>query len=321
MPAEAIDVLLAVGICWLAWRLLADRDLVRSAIAFIAFGLLLALAWVRLDAPDLALAEAAIGAGVTGVLFLDAAGALRRGKPSLARGPRPARRRLAALGSVAGALAAAGVAIALADLPDDAPALTDEVTERLPETSVTNPVTGVLLSLRAWDTLLEVAVLLVGAAGVLALRGEWNVRMIARRRPDPLLVAFGRLAAPALLLISGYLVWLGGTDPGGAFQGGALLGAMVLILALAGAADPASLGGIWQRLALVVGTGVFVAASLATTVAGPGPLGWPHAIAYETILAIETAIALSVGASLGALVLVAKPPRLSEEAPDLPEEA
>jgi multisubunit Na+/H+ antiporter MnhB subunit len=321
MPAEAIDVVLALGVCWLAWRLLADRDLVRSAILFIAFGLLLALAWVRLDAPDLALAEAAIGAGVTGVLFLDAAGALRRGKPDRARGQRPARRRLAVLGWIAGALTAAGVAIALIDIPADAPGLTDEVTERLPETTVTNPVTGVLLSLRAWDTLLEVAVLLVGAAGVLALRGEWSVRMIARRRPDPLLAAFGRVAAPVVLLISGYLVWLGGTDPGGAFQGGALLGAMVLILALAGVADPARLGGVWQRLALVVGTGAFVAAALVTTAAGPAPIGWPHAIAYETILAIETAVALSVGASLGALVLVAKPPRLSEEAPDVEEEA
>ena len=41
---------------------------------FIAFGLLMALAWVRLDATDIALAEAAIGAGITGALLLDAAG-------------------------------------------------------------------------------------------------------------------------------------------------------------------------------------------------------------------------------------------------------
>jgi energy-converting hydrogenase B subunit D len=44
---------------------------------FIVFGLLMALAWARLDAPDIALAEAAIGAGLTGALLLDALGALR----------------------------------------------------------------------------------------------------------------------------------------------------------------------------------------------------------------------------------------------------
>jgi multisubunit Na+/H+ antiporter MnhB subunit len=313
VPAEALDVLIGLALCWLAWRTLADRDLVRSAILFIAFGLLLALAWVRLEAPDLALAEAAIGAGVTGVLFLDAAGALRRGQPHQARGPRPGRRRLAWLGTLAGVVAAAGVAVAALDLPGDGPGLADAVAERLEETSVANPVTGVLLALRAWDTLLEVAVLLVGAAAVLVLRGEWEVRMIARRRPDPLLSAFARLAAPVVLLVSGYLLWLGGSAPGGAFQAGALLGALGLVLALGGAADPAAVPGFWQRCALALGTAFFVGVALATTVAGPGPIGWPAAVAYETILAIETAIAISVGAALGALVLVAKPPRRGEE--------
>jgi uncharacterized MnhB-related membrane protein len=42
------------------------------------FGLLMALTWVRLDAPDIALAEAAIGAGLTGALLLDTIGYLRR---------------------------------------------------------------------------------------------------------------------------------------------------------------------------------------------------------------------------------------------------
>ncbi len=39
---------------------------------FVAWGLTLSLVWVRVGAPDLALAEAALGAGVTGALFLNA---------------------------------------------------------------------------------------------------------------------------------------------------------------------------------------------------------------------------------------------------------
>lgn len=57
---------------WLAWRALASPDLFRGIVLFITFGLLMALAWVRLDAPDIALAEAAIGAGLTGALLLAA---------------------------------------------------------------------------------------------------------------------------------------------------------------------------------------------------------------------------------------------------------
>lgn len=71
------DSVLALAIVWSAWRALALRDLTRAVIMFIVFGLLMALAWARLDAPDIALAEAAIGAGLTGALLLDAVGFLR----------------------------------------------------------------------------------------------------------------------------------------------------------------------------------------------------------------------------------------------------
>lgn len=67
-----LDILLALMLLWLAWRLLATAELFKAIVLFIAFGLLMALAWVRLEAPDLALAEAAIGAGLTGALFLSA---------------------------------------------------------------------------------------------------------------------------------------------------------------------------------------------------------------------------------------------------------
>jgi energy-converting hydrogenase B subunit D len=53
--------------------------LFRSAVLFIVFGLVLSLAWVRLDAFDIALAEAAIGAGLLGVLIVGAASQFERG--------------------------------------------------------------------------------------------------------------------------------------------------------------------------------------------------------------------------------------------------
>ena len=68
----AFDGVLGFALLWLAWRALASPDLFKAIVLFIAFGLLMALSWARLDAPDVALAEAAIGAGLTGALLLTA---------------------------------------------------------------------------------------------------------------------------------------------------------------------------------------------------------------------------------------------------------
>jgi len=75
--ALAFDLLLIAALLWSAARALIVADVFRAVVLFIVFGLLMALAWARLGAPDIALAEAAIGAGLTGALLLDAVGHLR----------------------------------------------------------------------------------------------------------------------------------------------------------------------------------------------------------------------------------------------------
>lgn len=72
-----LDILLVATLAVLAWRTLSAADLMQAAVLFITFGLTMALAWARLAAPDLALAEAAVGAGLTGVLLVHAARTLR----------------------------------------------------------------------------------------------------------------------------------------------------------------------------------------------------------------------------------------------------
>ncbi len=72
------DYLLAVLILWLGWRALTSQSLFQAIVLFVAFGLSMALAWVRLDAPDVALAEIAVSAGLTGALLLAAFGGVRR---------------------------------------------------------------------------------------------------------------------------------------------------------------------------------------------------------------------------------------------------
>ncbi len=75
------DLVMAVLLLGLSWRLMRCRDLFTAVVLFIAFGLVMALVWVRLNAPDVALAEAAIGAGVTGALLLTALARLEHHGP------------------------------------------------------------------------------------------------------------------------------------------------------------------------------------------------------------------------------------------------
>lgn len=72
MVGTSLDLALAAVLIWIAWRAGATAELFNAVILFIVFGLLMTLAWVRLNAPDIALAEAAIGTGLTGILMLDA---------------------------------------------------------------------------------------------------------------------------------------------------------------------------------------------------------------------------------------------------------
>ena len=93
MTGWLFDALLAVALPVLAWQTLATRDLFKAVVLFICFGLLVSLSWVRLDAPDIALAEAAIGAGVTGApasRVRSRPWAPRRGRPRAGPVPRRA---------------------------------------------------------------------------------------------------------------------------------------------------------------------------------------------------------------------------------------
>jgi uncharacterized MnhB-related membrane protein len=72
----ALDLSLCGSLVWLATQTILTRSLFKAIVMYIAFGLLMALVWARLEAPDVALAEAAIGVGLTGALLLTTMAAL-----------------------------------------------------------------------------------------------------------------------------------------------------------------------------------------------------------------------------------------------------
>jgi uncharacterized MnhB-related membrane protein len=121
---------LVLGIA--AWTI-AARSCFSAVVGYIANGLFLALLWVRLSAVDVALTEAAIASGVTGVLLIGAVARLQAMEATaLAERSGQAQRILA--GAVCG-WATLAIAAAVLSLPDPAPTLAPSAAENLPKTA------------------------------------------------------------------------------------------------------------------------------------------------------------------------------------------
>ncbi len=202
--------------------------------------LLIAANFFLLDAADVALTEAAVGAGISTVLFLSAL-ALTTERERVAT----ARRGL----SVAVTIVAALVVIyATFDKPrfgdPEAPSQTHVAPwylENTPEhIDIPNVVTAVLGSYRAYDTLGEVFVVFTAGIGVLFLLGAGAVRR-TRNEEAPageglrhylIPRTVGRLLIPFILLFGLYVQFHGEYGPGGGFQAGAIIAAALILYAL-----------------------------------------------------------------------------------------
>lgn len=290
------DVVLGVLLLVLATAALHARTLYASAVLFIAFGLLLALTWARLGAPDLALAEAAIGAGLTGALLLSA---LARTAPER-QFPLPRASHLAGAGGALLALLLLGLLIrAVWPLSNETSPLVELVYQRMPDSGVEHPVTAVLLNFRSWDTLLEILVLLAAVLGARQLVTKSH----AVPEPWPLLLAWSRWLAPLTVLVGGYILWRGATAPGGAFQAGSLLAAGAVVLYLNHLLPPLSWSHWLLRALVLIGVGVFLGVGALCAWLGAGWLVYPPAWSGPLIVLIEIAATLSIAVFLTLLVV------------------
>ena len=66
---QIIEWLLLIFLIVCAVAVSVSKNLLNSVIIFMSYSLVMAVIWVLLQAPDLAITEAAVGAGVTSVLF------------------------------------------------------------------------------------------------------------------------------------------------------------------------------------------------------------------------------------------------------------
>lgn len=292
MTVPIVSLVVALLLLALAlWSVLV-RDAFLAVAGYVAYGLLLALVWVRLYGLDVALTEAAIGGGLTGALLLGAVARLRRTEAaSRAERRGLGQRTLAAL--LAAGVTAALVACVLA-LPETTPTLAPQVAGNMAATGVGNPITGVLLAFRALDTLLEAIVLVIALIGVWSLAPEncWGGRPGLRHHADPngVLAYLARVLPPIGIVIGIYLFWAGADHPGGKFQAATILAAMWMLVQMAGLADTPRSDSGWLRFGLVIGPLVFVAVGAFGIAAASTFLGYPQGWAKPLILLIEVAL-------------------------------
>ncbi|MGB3212201.1 MAG: Na(+)/H(+) antiporter subunit B [Desulforhopalus sp.] len=193
-----------------------------------------------------------------------------------------------------------GLGYTVLSLPEHTEGLQAVVSGKMEVSGVSNPVTAVLLNFRGYDTLLEMMVLL------LALLGVWSLGIAPLRRetrPGPVLDTLARILVPVLILVAGYLLWIGAHAPGGAFQAGSVLGAAGVLLLLTGWRLSPRQAALPLRFALVVGPGTFLAIAVFTLLNEGRVLEYPQAQAGILILGIETAATASIGVTLAALFL------------------
>jgi len=255
---ENFKVILLVFLILCAVFVSFTKSLLMSVIIFMAYSSVMAIVWVLLESPDLAITEAAVGAGVTSVLFfitlrrIHAIGKAEKEEHDATLKEIYSHKSVLIFNKIyriaAVLLCAAIIALMImtvADLPEFGEALNpynNEVSERylekgMEETGAVNAVTGMILDYRAFDTFGESCVLFIAAACVLILlrddKKDAAAKAIVDERFEPVSDAVLQYAArflfPAIMIFGVYIILNGHISPGGGFSGGAVMGAGLIL--------------------------------------------------------------------------------------------
>ena len=252
------------------------KDLLGAAVVFGVYSFLMCLLWTEMGAVDVAFTEAAVGAGVSTVLFFAAVHRSSRQVKSRVSG----RMLYKGIGLLASGMMGGVLFYASTDFPDWAdptsPASTHLsphfITKTIEETSVPNIVTSVLADYRSFDTMFETAVVLTAGLAVLIIlrlggcRTAGPVRekaaSIHKAYDDTIIRFIARLIVPFMQLFALYVIAHGHHSPGGGFQGGVILGASFILLAISYDLKMV-LGRINEKAALLLAnTGILIYAGI-----------------------------------------------------------
>lgn len=320
---SVIDLVLLLFLIAIAISACRTRNLFEASMLFGIFSLLSASFFVVLDAADVAMTEAAVGAGVSTILLLSTLAVT-----GYAVRPQPQRRQTIAIG-VTVTLGAALV-YGTIDMPalgaPDAPVQSDAVAshyieESYEETGIDNMVTPLLASYRGYDTFGETAVVFTAGIGVLALIGR-------RRREDGVtpvetgegvdgmgdrhrvLRVVGKQLIPAILMYAIYVQAHGDYGPGGGFQAGVIFASgLMLYMLLVGidAAERVIRPKVLERL-IAVGLLIYGGIGVVNMLQGGAFLDYrtlssdpKHGLHYG-IVGIEIGVGITVAAVITTII-------------------
>lgn len=316
-----IDVVLLFFLAAVAFAAVRMRDLFGTAMLLGIFSFLSASLFVVLDAADVAMTEAAVGAGVSTILVLSTLAATGRTvRPGGTRWKLPL--------LVAG-LTGAALVYGTLDMPrygdPAAPIQVHPIAKHYievapEETGIPNMVTPLLAFYRGFDTLGETGVVFTAGIGVLALIGRRRRRDGLPKDPSlgPDLVAekhvivriVGKLILPLVLLFACYVQAHGDFGPGGGFQAGVIFASGLMIYMLlfgVDAAERLAPPRVLQRL-IALGLLLYGGVGLAAMLRGGDYLDYRalshdehHGIHYGVML-IELGVGITVTAVITSII-------------------
>lgn len=232
-----IEVLLMVLAVVLAVVSLWVRDLMAAVVVFGAYSFLMCLIWAGMGAVDVAFTEATVGAGVSTVLFI---AVIYNTTRRIRFNPR----------DIGGKVLASGVCLfvgyllwlGVSDMPvwgDPNSPVNTVVSSKFietayKETKVPNLVTAVLADYRGFDTMFETCVVFIAMLGiVMLLKSSTHSSSETPTSSGLIIRVAARFMTPVIQLFGLYVIAHGHYSPGGGFQGGVILGASLILLAMA----------------------------------------------------------------------------------------
>ena len=235
----------------------AIKSLMASVIIYSAFSVIKSVIWLQLAAPDLAITEAAVSAGISGILYfvvLKRVLVVKKEYQEQEEYKSPERvkldkgifRRVYTAVSAFIGLGLSGILVytvsVLPPFGDPSNPPNNEVPRKfiedgIQDTGALNVVASMLFDYRAFDTLGEAAVLVAAVCSVLILlRNDGPMstfhafkRSTGEPRPDTILKYVSFLLVGMILVFGIYVVMNGHLTPGGGFSGGAILGAGLVL--------------------------------------------------------------------------------------------
>jgi len=154
---------------------------------------------------------------------------------------------LKAIAAIISLVVGALLVTVISDLPDwgqvDSPANRHVsayyLDHSIEHTKVPNVVTTVLADYRGFDTMFETGVVFVAVIGIMAILRKSKHEIESEKSPAPydppdtlILPIASRLIIPFMQLFALYVIAHGHHSPGGGFQGGVILGASLILMAM-----------------------------------------------------------------------------------------